>query len=167
MAGRNILGFVAIAFFLSFRTVPFAQLPAKTTTAGVVVPRLVTFSGILRDGKGQFLHGVVGVTFSLYKDQQGGAPLWAENQNLQLDEQGRYSALLGTTQASGLPIDLFTSGESRWLGVQPQIPGEGEQPRVLLVSVPYALHAADADTIGGRPASAFVLATELSTSTAT
>ena len=38
------------------------------------------------------------------------------------------------------------------------LPGEVEQPRVLLVSVPYALKAADADTLGGLPASAFVLA---------
>src|SRR3990170_1578308 len=33
-----------------------------------------------------------------------------------------------------------------------------EQPRILLVSVPYALKAADAETLGGKPASAFVLA---------
>src|SRR5207245_7367940 len=33
-----------------------------------------------------------------------------------------------------------------------------EQPRVLLLSVPYALKAADAETIGGLPPSAFVLA---------
>src|SRR5207244_1089182 len=36
--------------------------------------------------------------------------------------------------------------------------GAGEQPRVLLVTVPYALKAADADTVGGMPASAFLLA---------
>src|SRR5258708_37647341 len=36
--------------------------------------------------------------------------------------------------------------------------GEQEQPRVLLLSVPYALKAADAETIGGLPPSAFVLA---------
>jgi hypothetical protein len=75
-----------------------------------------------------------------------------------LDDQARYSVFLGVTRASGLPKDLFASGEPRWLGVQAQLPGEEEQPRVLLVSVPYALKAADADTIGGKPASAFVLA---------
>jgi hypothetical protein len=42
---------------------------------------------------------------------------------------------------------LFATGESRWLGVQVQVPGEIEQPRVLLVSVPYALKAADAETL--------------------
>jgi hypothetical protein len=102
--------------------------------------------------------GVTGVTFSVYKEQQGGTPLWSEIQNVPLDEGGRYGVLLGATQGSGLPIELFTSNEPRWLGVQAQVGGEEEQPRVLLVSVPYALKAADADTIGGRPASAFVLA---------
>jgi hypothetical protein len=55
-------------------------------------------------------------------------------------------------------MELFTSGEQRWLGVQALLPGEEEQPRVLLVSVPYALEAADAQTLGGLPASAFAKA---------
>jgi hypothetical protein len=129
----------------------------------VTVPPLITFGGVLKGRSGQPLTGVVGLTFSLYKDQQGGVPVWTENQNVQLDAEGRYTTLLGATQASGLPMDLFASGQSRWLGVQAQLPGEDEQPRVLLVSVPYALKAADADTIGGRPASAFVLAPSVST----
>jgi hypothetical protein len=37
------------------------------------------------------------------------------------------------------------------------INGGQEQPRILLLSVPYALKAADAETVGGLPASAFVL----------
>ena len=36
--------------------------------------------------------------------------------------------------------------------------GEAEKPRTLLMSVPYALKAADAETIGGLPPSAFVKA---------
>lgn len=71
------------------------------------------------------------------------------------DEQGRYVALLGSASSGGVPVELFTSGRSRWLGVQ--APGYEEQPRVLLVSVPYALKAADAETLGGRSAAAFVL----------
>ena len=42
-----------------------------------------------------------------------------------------------------------------------------EQERVLLVSVPYALKAADADTLGGKPLSAFVLASSQTTSPTT
>src|SRR6516162_7645380 len=37
--------------------------------------------------------------------------------------------------------------------------GQAEQPRVLLVSVPYAMKAADAETIGGLPPSAFARTT--------
>jgi hypothetical protein len=89
-----------------------------------------------------------------------------ETQKVQLDAQGRYTVLLGATEPDGLPLDLFTSSKARWLGVQPQLPGEGEQPRVLLVGVPYALKAADADTLGGKPLSAFVLAETASASSA-
>ena len=38
------------------------------------------------------------------------------------------------------------------------MPGAAEQPRVLLVAVPYALKASDSDTLGGKPASAYALA---------
>ena len=36
--------------------------------------------------------------------------------------------------------------------------GEVERPRVRITSVPYALKASDAETLGGRPASAYLLA---------
>jgi len=137
---------------------PEASTVSGTVTSGASAPRLVKFSGVLKDVSGQPLSGVLGVTFALYKDQQGGTPLWLETQNLQLDSQGNYGVLLGSTISGGMPLDLFASGESRWLGVAAQLPGEVEQPRVLLVSVPYALKAADADTLGGQPLSAFVLA---------
>ena len=48
----------------------------------------------------------------------------------------------------------FSNGEARWLGVQAE--SQPEQPRILLVSVPYALKASDAETLGGLPASAFL-----------
>jgi hypothetical protein len=53
---------------------------------------------------------------------------------------------------------LFAVGAPRWLGVQFQRAGETEQPRVLLASVPYALKSVDADTLGGIPASGYLLA---------
>ena len=122
------------------------------------VPRLVKFAGMLKDELGKLRTGVVGVTFAVYKEQEGGAALWLETQNVELDEQGRYTVLLGSTKSEGLPLELFTAGEPRWLGVQVNLPKEVEQPRVLLVSVPYALKAADAETLGGKPLSSFVLA---------
>jgi hypothetical protein len=43
----------------------------------------------------------------------------------------------------------------------------GELPRVLLVGVPYALKAADADTLGGKPASAYMLGESQAATSAT
>jgi hypothetical protein len=111
---------------------------------------------MLHDPSGAAQAGVAGVTFAIYKDQQGGAPLWMETQTVAADKTGHYTAQLGSTRSDGLPVDLFASGEARWLGVQ--VSGQAEQPRVLLLSVPYALKAGDAETVGGLPPSAFVLA---------
>jgi hypothetical protein len=133
----------------------FAQ-PNPRNQASLSVPTLVRFGGTLTDSNGKALTSLVGVTFFLYADAQGGSPLWMETQNVQPDSQGHYTVILGSTTSQGLPASMFALGEARWLGVQVQ--GYDEQPRVLLLSVPYALKAGDAATIGGLPPSAFVLA---------
>jgi hypothetical protein len=120
------------------------------------VPRFVNYSGVLLDGNNKAITSVTGVTFSLYKEQQGGAALWMETQNIHPDKAGNYTVMLGSSSTEGLPSSLFVAGEARWLGVQ--IQGQAEQPRVMLLAVPYALKAGDAQTLGGLPASAFVLA---------
>jgi hypothetical protein len=135
----------------------FTQAQQSVATANdVAVPPLVNFSGVLSDLNGKPLTGVVGVTFYLYKEQQGGAPLWLETQNVTPNSSGHYTVMLGSTTSQGIPANIFASGEAHWLGVQVQ--GQAEQPRVLLVSAPYALKAGDAETLGGLPASAFMLA---------
>jgi hypothetical protein len=92
-----------------------------------IVPPLVSFSGALTGVNHKPSAGTVGATFSLYKDEQGGAPLWVETQNVQSDKAGHYSVMLGSTTSTGLPAKLFANGEARWLGVQAQ--GQEEQPR--------------------------------------
>lgn len=131
-----------------------ASVSQSQSTA--TVPRLVNFSGKASNAEGRTISGAAGVTFAIYSEQSGGAPLWIETQSVVIDAKGDYTAQLGATKPSGLPLDLFTSSEARWLGVR--VNGGEEQPRVLLLSVPYALKAADAETIGGLPPSAFVLA---------
>jgi trimeric autotransporter adhesin len=132
-----------------------AQQTVNSSTSAVV-PQLVNFSGKATDAQGKPITGIAGITFSIYKDQYEGAPLWMETQNVNADAKGNYTVQLGAMSTEGLPLDLFTSGEARWLGVR--VNGGEEQPRVLLLSVPYALKAADAQTLGGLPPSAFVLA---------
>jgi hypothetical protein len=125
-------------------------------SANVVVPTLVSFSGVLTGSNGRPLTNITGVTFSLYAEQEGGAPLWLETQNVQPDKNGNYSVMLGSSTSQGLPSSLFATGQARWLEVQAQ--GREPQPRVMLLSVPYALKAGDAQTLNGQPASSFMLA---------
>src|SRR5579872_4146749 len=134
-----------------------AQQAASSKAGGDAVPPMVNFSGILTDANAKPLTGLVGVTFSLYGNAQDGVPLWVETQNVQADKAGHYTAMLGAASSQGLPVGLFASGEARWLAVQAQ--GQPEQARVLLLSVPYALKAGDAQTVGGLPPSAFMLVT--------
>src|SRR5580700_5857800 len=146
-----VVGFLSLALSLAPRTV--AQTSTQTASA---LPRLVRFGGTAKDLNGNPLTGVVGITFALYSEQTGGASLWLETQNVTADSNGHYTVLLRSTKPDGLPADLFTTEQAHWVGVQ--VSGQAEQPRVLLASAPYALKARDAETIGGLPPSAFILA---------
>jgi hypothetical protein len=148
--------YAGVWLLLICSAVSLSAQQAALTAANTVVPPLVKFSGVLADVNNKPLTGTVGVTFSLYKESQSGAPLWMETQNVTLDKSGHYTVLLGSTTSEGLPASPFAAGEARWLAVQVQ--GQAEQPRVLLMSVPYALKALDAETIGGKPLSALQLA---------
>ena len=127
-----------------------APVAASATT---VIPALIRYAGgsSASEKKPQ-----TSATFLIFKDESGGEPLWTETQMVLLDTTGKYEVYLGATNGSGLPLNLFATGEARWLEVQ--IAGERPQTRVLLTSVPYAIKASDAATLGGLPASAFALA---------
>jgi hypothetical protein len=130
--------------------------PAVAQEKSSAPPQLVSYWGAAAGLDGKPRTGTAGVTFSIYREQLGGTPLWMETQNVALDSNGGYNAQIGATNPEGLPIGLFSSGEARWLEVQ--VDGQPPAQRVLLVSVPYALKAVDAQTLGGLPASAFALA---------
>src|ERR1700693_4481904 len=147
---------ISAPFFASGAT--FAQCTADTPACTQIVPHLVKLNGTLKEVAVGARAGALSVRFSIYGDSASVTPLWQEVQNTQVDQQGHYEVMLGATASQGIPPDLFTTGEPRWLGVQTMLPGSEEQPRVLLVSVPYALEAADAQTLGGLPASAFARA---------
>jgi hypothetical protein len=145
--------FVAVS-----QTSQSAPTPAAAS-APTVVPALVPYSGVAVKSDGVPLSGEVSIGFLIFKDETGGEPLFSETQSVTLDPTGHFKVNLGTTLPNGISADLFSTGEARWLEVQ--IAGESPQARVLLVSVPYAMKAADAATLGGLPASAFLLASQL------
>jgi hypothetical protein len=137
-----------------------AQCSAVNDVCAHFVPHFVKFSGTLKDFPLALAGRVIPIKFVIYSSAAGGTPLWQEVQNVQVDPQGHYEVFLGATGSEGIPLDLFSSGDSRWLGILPLIPGQDELPRVLLVSVPYALQAENAQTLGGLPPSAFARASD-------
>lgn len=122
-----------------------AQSPSVPSAS---IPRIIRFSGIAPPG-------VSSATFAIYDSQDSTTPLWLETQSVTADETGHYSVLLGATASEGLPLSIFANANAHWIGVK--IGQADESPRSLLVSVPYAMKAVDADTLGGKPLSAFVL----------
>ncbi len=125
----------------------------RTTVPGIAVPRLVKFSGVL-DVQGESSRQV---TFSVFGDQ--GSALWSETQTVAVSSDGKFTVTLGATQKQGIPQDIFASGEARWLEVREQ--GAERAQRLLMVSVPYALKAEDAERFAGRSINDFVLSESL------
>jgi len=144
------LAALLIAPIASPQTTPLAA------SAPTAVPSLVPYSGAAIAPDGKALTGETTITFQIFKEESAGEPLWAETQSVPIDPTGHYKVQLGATSPNGLPTDLFTTGEARWLEVQ--IASQPAQSRVLLASVPYALKAGDAATLNGLPASAYALA---------
>lgn len=157
----------AVLSFLALTTALFAQnvttvrphgATSNTPTATLTtVPRAMRVTTSFQPADGSSAAPVEGATVAIYRDEIGGSPLWQETVNFKLGSDGKYSALVGAQSADGIPLDLFTTDEPRWLGIQFNRAGEVEQARLRLASVPYALKAADAETLGGHPASDYVL----------
>ena len=79
---RNLILVVAV-LFLS-RGAVFAQAPQNATGS---VPRVITVSGVYRPADGQPPAAVETVTLSVYAEQQGGAPVFQETQQVTLDDR--------------------------------------------------------------------------------
>jgi len=146
----RLLG-LALSFALLVPTVSRAQNPS--------VPRVINITGVFRPADGQPPATTETITLSLYADQDGDTPLWQETQQVTFDDRGRYAVVLGATHPDGIPPSVFAAG-AQWLGIVFARAGEVEASRVRLTSVPYALRAAEADTLGGHPASDYLLASE-------
>lgn len=140
---------VAILASAVFTLAQSAPSPSST----VSVPHVIRYTGSvpLSVPAAQTEHHI---KFRLFTNAKGGSPLWQETQTV-TSEAGKISALIGVISPDGIPEIWFTSGQARWLEVQ--VGDEPPLPRVRLASVPYALKAANADTLGGHPLSAFVL----------
>jgi hypothetical protein len=126
------------------------------------LPRIVRITNTLRGEDGRALSGAYEVKVSLFESESGGSAVWSEQHLVNVDDRGQYFLLLGSQSPDGLPLGVFQDGRARWLEIE--VLGFPPQSRLMLVSVPYALKAGDADTLGGRPLRDFMLVQETSSS---
>jgi hypothetical protein len=159
MMGKARIVLTTLVFCCAVPFLCVAQCTSDVSGCASDIPHLIRFSGQVKAATlPSSQTGIVSLRFTIYDSEKGGTALWQEVQNTQADMLGRYEVLLGAASTEGVPPSLFSTGAQRWLGVQVIRSGADEEPRVALVSVPYAVKAGDAQTLGGLPASAFMRA---------
>lgn len=98
----------------------------------ISVPHFMRFQGKLQDATGALLNGAFTLTFRLYEEETGGAPLWSETQQSINIVDGLLDVELGSVTPIDLPFD-----KQYWLGVE--VESDGEMiPRFKLATVPYS-----------------------------
>jgi hypothetical protein len=146
-----------VGVLLIIPAMTFAQSAASEPS--VTVPRLIQITGVFQPVDGQPPSAVEIVTLSVYAEADGGLPVWQERQTVAIEKTtGRFTLLLGASHPAGIPAEVFASGDAQWMSLLFERAGEREQARVRIASVPYALKASDAETLGGLPASAYLRA---------
>ena len=154
---RISIAFLTLVCVLSSLVTAFGQ--SAPANPSVTVPRLIQISGVFQPVDGQPPSAVEIVTLSVYADADGGLPVWQERQTVAVEKTtGRFTLLLGASDPAGIPAAVFASGDGQWMSLLFERAGEREQARVRIASVPYALKASDAETLGGLPASAYLRA---------
>jgi hypothetical protein len=124
--------------------------------ASADIPRKINYQGRLSDPvSGLPLTGTHDIEFRLYDVVSGGGALWSETQSVDTDSVGVFSAILGNQNPIAIAFD-----SPAWLEVV--IDGEILAPRREIVSVPYAFHAANCDSLDGQSPISFALWDSLS-----
>ena len=153
-----VVVYLLVSLFLTSVIPAVAQSASSATGPALTVPRVISVSGVFTPVDGHAPYAVEVVTLSIYAEPEGGLPVWQERQSVAVDNSGRFTVMAGATHVEGIPVSLFVTGQAQWMSLLFERAGEVEQPRVRITSVPYALKASDAETLGGLPASAYALA---------
>ena len=104
----SILSIVSLCLAMAIVTAAQNQPnPTAASSSQVSVPHLVKFRGTVKDDTGHPKTGVVGVTFALYKDQEGSAPLWLETQNVQTITRVASSDMAFALRQPGYEVDIM------------------------------------------------------------
>jgi len=111
------------------------------------VPQTIPYQGYLKDAAGTPVNGVVNITLNLYTVANGGTAIWTGTRTGMNVSKGLFKVDLGSV--TPFPVGVFATPV--YLGVRVGTDAE-MTPRTVLNSAPFALHADDADNVGGIPA---------------
>ena len=106
------------------------------------VPSVLMADGVLTaQGGGPVADGNYAVTFAIYKDVAGGAPVWSEGPLQVAVKNGAFSQALGTLK----PVDAGVAAAGTWISLT--VGADPELPRKPWRSVPFALRAQVAENL--------------------
>jgi hypothetical protein len=124
-------------------------------TAFAVAPATMSYQVMLTDDSDNPLENeVVELIFRLYDDPSTGSQLWTETHTDTTNSIGVVSVVLGKTT----PFDWSDFDQSLWLEVT--VDGDVLEPRRELASVPFSMHAVDANRLGGTLPAAYLTEAE-------
>ena len=107
-----------------------------TAVAQAAVPSALTADGVLTSqGGGPVADGNYAVTFVIYKDAAGGAPVWSEGPLQVAVKNGAFSQVLGAVK----PVDAGVAAAGGWITLA--VGNDPELARKPWRSVPFALRA--------------------------
>lgn len=111
----------------------YAALFSAPTTVSAAIPHLFSYEGRFTDKDGKPLEGLFTITFRIYDAETGGALLWQESQQINI-QKGIVSALIGSAATLDLPFD-------KPYYLELKVGDELMSPRQRMASAAYAMTA--------------------------
>ncbi|MBR6021912.1 MAG: hypothetical protein IK066_05775 [Kiritimatiellae bacterium] len=158
MSAETLVSKLGSAWTVSNGKAALALFPYPTTPSVAAVDGFV-YQGALKNVSGAPLTGRQTVQFRLYDAATGGTPLWGRSCAVQLNEKGLFNAELsdkagdeieGVNAINLASILARNSASTLYVGVT-VAGGDGEiAPRQRVLSVPYAVFAADSGNASGN-----------------
>ena len=107
-------------------------------------PSTMTYQGKLTLTDGTVVVGAKQIIFSIYTVATGGSAVWTETINVQANDNGVFTAVLGQTTPLGVAV---FDGDPVYLGLRVSDEANEMSPRQLLTSTAYAISAAYTENI--------------------
>lgn len=140
----------------------FTVLILSSTLYAQIPPNAFNYSAVARDASGQAIAtSTIGIQISILQSSTTGTSVYTENHFVNTDEFGLFNLVIGAGAVqSGSMTTIDWAGDNYYLKVGMDATGGTNfltMGTTQLLSVPYALHAATADSIvgGGAAGSGF------------